>query len=189
MLETIQQEVGSVRRIAVIKDKDDMLKATETLSKLNVLLDNLKKDEKLLTEPLNKTLDEIKGRYKPTKTVLESEIARIRSVMSVYQTEQVRIQKEEEAKIASRIGEGKGKIKFETATKKMSEIERVDNVVSSDVGTVRFSNTKVLKVVDMNLIPDEYFDLNETKLLKVLKAGVVVAGAVLEDKLIAVNKR
>jgi len=189
MLETIQQEVGSVGRIAVIKDKDDMLKATETLSKLNVLMDRLVEEKEKITKPLNEALKEVRNKYKPVETVLESEIARIRSVMSVYQTEQVRIQKEEEAKIASRIGEGKGKIKFETATKKMSEIERVDNIVSSDVGTVKFRTDKVLKVVDMNLIPDEYFDLNESKLLKVLKAGVVVAGAVLEDKLIAVNKR
>lgn len=189
MLETIQQEVGGIGRIAVIKDKDDMLKATETLSKLNVLMDRLVEEKEKITKPLNEALKEVRGKYKPVETVLESEIERIRNVMSVYQTEQVRLEKVEEAKIANRVGEGKGKIKIETATKKMSEIERVDNVVSSDVGTVKFRTDKILKVVDINLIPDEYFDLNESKLLKALKAGVVVAGAVLEDKLVPINNR
>ncbi len=109
--------------------------------------------------------------------------------MSVYQTEQVRIQKQEADRIASRVGEGKGKLKVETAVKKIAELPVAQKEIATNIGLVQFRETKVLKITDINLIPDRYWIIDEKAILNDLKAGIEVAGAMVETIQTPVNYR
>ena len=172
-----------------IKNQDDMKVAVDILSKLNKWNDSIIEDREKITKPLNEALKEVRAKYKPLEKTLEQAIEIVRNEMSVYQTAEVkRVQKEQDA-IANRIREGKGGLKIETAMRKLDEIDGVADKVESDSGIVKFRNDKILKIVDISKIPDKYFDLNESALLKDLKAGVIVDGAELEDKLVPINSR
>ncbi len=188
----IKEEASPVIRDAEklsIMTATEMKKATEILSKLNKYNDNLVADMKKVTDPLNAALKEIRGRYNPVKTVLESAIEIIRKKMGAYQTEALRLQKIEEDKIAARVGEGKGKLKMETASKKMGEIEKPDAIVEAESGSLSFISKQQLKVTNEGLIPDEYFILNEKAVLDALKAGLLVPGAEIEIIQVPRNSR
>lgn len=173
----------------VISDIDTMTKATEYLSQANKNLDALTKDKELLTKPINESLKAIRAKYKPTETALEDIIASIRQEMSRYQTEQIRIQKEEQDKIANRIGEGRGKIKMETAIAKMDSLPQVINKTSTESGSLTFRPTSTLKIIDPIAIPRKYLIIDEVALLTALKAGIVVEGAEIEIIQVPINKR
>jgi len=172
-----------------ITSPEDMSKSAELLSRCNRYLDSLTLEKEKVTKPLNEALKEVRGRYKPVETALTSTIAALRSEQSRYQTEQVRIQREAEAKIAARVKEGKGNLKIETAVKKLAEVDRPEVVVATESGALKFRTSQVLKVVDLAKIPKSYFDLNESRLTKDLKAGKTIPGAELEEVQTPVNYR
>lgn len=131
-----------------------------------------KKDE--VSKPLLQAIAAERARFAPTIAKYEEAIKKISDVLSAYQTEQLRAQREKEEKILS-----DGRLKTETVITRLAEVEQPV--------TKGFRKHQVLKVTDLSLIPKEYFDLNESKLLADLKAGKTVNGAEIDVKMIAVS--
>lgn len=159
-----------------INTPDQMVSATRNLSVLNQTLDRLTEDKELLTKPINLLLKEIRGRYKPFEDKLEEAIAAVRKSMITYQTEQKRLAKIEEDKIINRIGEGKGKLKVETAIKKMEAVDKPDQKVSTDEGLVKFKTVKKFEVTDVSKLPVEFLLANEVAIRKAMTEGKEIAG-------------
>lgn len=172
-----------------IKDTKSMTEGTELLSYLNKKLDAVTTEKEKVTKPLNEALKNERARWKPIETILEEAITSLRKKMSVYQTEQIRKQKEEEARIANRIGEGKGKLKLETAVKKMEEIDRPEAKIETDRGSVRFRTDKILKIVDATKIPRNFLLPDEKLILMHLKNGNAVPGCEIEEVQTPINSR
>ena len=172
-----------------INSKEDMLVSVEMLSRCNKYLDALKTDKEKITKPLNEALKEVREKYKPSENVLEEAIGYLRGEQSRYQTEQVILQREEEAKIAARMKPGKGNLSVEKAVEKLENIERADTKIETESGTVKFRETQVLKIWDVLLVPREYMLPDEKLILADLKAGKSINGARLEITQIPINSR
>lgn len=172
-----------------IVSSETMQEGVQYLSQLNQFLDKLTEEKEKLTKPINEALKEIRSRYKPTELLLEGAISHLRSDMSAYQTTQLRIKEEEEKKIAARIGEGKGKLKIETAVEQINNLATPASKVSSDAGEVKFRTDKKLKITDGDLIPREYLIIDEKALFSALKLGKTIPGAEIELIQTPVNAR
>ncbi len=172
-----------------IKNERDMKEASELLSRLNQFNDKIAEEREKVTKPLNEALKAERMRWKPIETPNAEAIAIVREKMSVYQTAEIKRQREEEARIAARVGEGKGKIKIETAVKKLDDVEKPDDQVKTDSGLTAFREDKVLRMIDASLIPREYLVVDEKKVLEALKAGIKVPGAEVEIKMVPINYR
>lgn len=151
------------------------------LEEAQALRVELKKQLKAITDEKDKVsrplLDAIsaeRARFAPYIKKYEDAILKISQLLSEYQTEQLKLQKQKEEKILS-----DGRLKTETVITRLSEIEQPI--------TKGFRKHQVLKVTNISIIPLEYFDLNESKLLADLKAGKIVKGAEIEVKMIAVG--
>lgn len=173
----------------IIKDHGSVQMAVEMLSKLNKINDKIIEEKEKITRPLNEALRAERARWKPTETINTEAINILRTKLSVYQTNLVQIQKEEELKIANRVKSGKGNLSLDTAVKKIEALPEISKEIPSTEGLVQFREVKVLKVTDIKLIPHEYFDLNETRLLVDLKLGQKVPGAEIEIKQVPANYR
>jgi len=184
----IQKEVSPIVKKAkalVISTPKELTKAVSILSELNIANDKITEEKEKVTKPLNEALKAERSRWKPMEIILETAITAIRQKMSSYQTEIAKKQKEEEAKVAEQLA--KGEISFDEATK---AIVLPDNEgIETKAGTVKFRTVQVLKVVDISLIPDEYWEIMESKLLADLKAGKTIAGVELEEQQVPINYR
>lgn len=198
LINSKNKEIAIVKKINPVIEKinsfnivsaETMQEGVQYLSQLNQFLDKLTEEKEKLTKPINEALKEIRSRYKPTELLLEGAISHLRSDMSMYQTEQLRIKKEEEEKIAARIGEGKGKLKIETAVEKINNLENIPSRVSSDAGEVKFRTDKKLKITDEKLIPREFLIIDEKSLFSALKLGKTIPGAKIELIQTPVNAR
>jgi hypothetical protein len=96
--------------------------------------------------------------------------------MSAYQTEQDRIAREKEEKIAARVGEGKGKLKVETAVNKMNEIERAPEKIESEKGKLSFRTVKKFEVQDTGMLPPDYILPDLSAIRKAMLAGLELPG-------------
>lgn len=188
----VQKEVQPLVVIAekmTIVDAGSMEKAVEALSRLNQIHDRIEAEKDKVLGPLLEATKAEKARWKPVESLYEEAISIIRGKMSVYQTAETKRIKEEEARIAARVGAGRGKLKIETAVEKIENIDRVDKKVVTGSGLVKFRTDQKLKIVDETKIPREYLVVDEKKVLADLKAGKKVAGAEIEEVQVPVNYR
>ncbi len=181
--------VAKAEKISLINSDSELEAASEVLSQLNQYNDSLKAEKKKLTEPANSTLKAIKAFFAPIEERVLPHIDAIRGAMAYYQTEKVRLAREEEAKILSRVGEGKGKLKFETAVKKMGEVEKPMEKIATASGGLRFREDKKLRIVDIAKVPREYMVVDEKKVLDALKGGASVPGCEIELVQVPINSR
>lgn len=172
-----------------IKTPDDMAVAAETLSNINKYADAVKKKQESLTKPLNEALKNIRAMFAPLKDSLDDAILKIRGAMTTYQTESKRIADNEAAKIAARVGEGKGKISVDTAVKKMSEIDKPKNTVTVENGQIKFKTVQKFEIIDVSLLPKEYILPDEVKIRAVMKIGTQLPGVRYFSEEIPVNSR
>lgn len=189
VLNKIPENITLQAQDLVIIDDKSLTQGVKMLSQLNKWNDQVMEEKEKLTKPLNATLKEIRGRYKPIEELLETAINSIRGKMITFQTERTNKQKEEEAKITDRIGEGKGKLKIETATKKLEDLGEVDTKFEGDNGSVKFKVDRKFEVVDLSKLPVEYHLADEVKIRKVMKAGIELEGVKYWDEQIPYNSR
>lgn len=160
----------------IIKDEKTMVKATEMLSQINKIGDAMKAEKDKTMRPALDTVAAIRLQWRTIETRYESAIAIIRQKMTEYQTEKVRIRREEEAKIAARVGEGKGKLKVETAVRQMEEVEKPASTVTTDSGAVKFRAVKKFEVMDMTMLPMQYHLADEVAIRKAMLDGKQLPG-------------
>lgn len=186
---TINDKIVTHAESFEIKTQADMPIAVEMLSEINSELDRITKDKKKLTDPLNAALDEINSRYKPHETRLKSSKEVLRSLISQYQTNATKMAQEEAERIAARVGEGKGKLKFETAERQVANIDTPDLKVSTDAGSISFRTDTKFKLMDITMVPAEYLLLDETKVRAALKTNIRVPGLEYYEVQTPINKR
>jgi hypothetical protein len=178
IITTIEKEliplVEDAATFQILSDTD-LKEATIILSKLNRYNDQITEEREKVTKPLNEALKAERARWKPLELQNTTAIEAIRLAMSTYQTKRINDQKQAQEAIAAKVASGK--LKPETAVKKLDAIATVDKTLSTDEGSITFHAISTLKVTDLTAIPGIYFTLDEAKLLKDLKAGITVTGA------------
>lgn len=166
-----------------IKDSKTLEIASDFRSALKKEEKRLKEDKDKIMKPLNQSIKEIRAKYKPAEDIIEKAITLLNSKMSEYQMALIIKQRKEEEKIANRIGEGKGKLSMETASRKIGELATIETPTSTG-----FRSSYVLEITKEKDIPREYLIVNEASVLQDLKKGIEIPGARLKEVLIPVNK-
>lgn len=181
----IAQEVKNID----ITDSISMKRAVEVLSQMNRYSDTVKTKKEELTKPINITLKNIRLMFKPVEEIYDESISILRKKMSDYQTAELKTREEEALRIANRVGEGKGKLKVETAINKIESLDKPEEAVSTDSGTVKFRTVKELEITDETLIPRKYLVVDERLLTNDLKNGHTIPGASLRERQVPINYR
>ena len=128
-----------------------------------------------VTAPLNQALKAERARWKPMELQNTQAIEMIREKMSTYQTEQMQLQKDKEAKIAQKLTDGK--ITLDKAIEQIEKVKTPDKEIATTAGLVQFRESQILEIINEDLIPREYLMVDEKKLLADLKNGKNVEGA------------
>jgi flagellar hook-associated protein FlgK len=166
----IIKEAGSLE----ITNGEDLKRAVEVLSSLNLLNDKVEEDRLKITKPLNDAVREVNSRYKGIKDLLTGSIASVRLKMGSYATKVAEDRAKAEEKLSKRVEAGT--MKMETAVSKLESLETVDKTVNSEAGKVTFIEKENFEVVDFKLLPDDYKVVNEKAIRESMKAGVKVEG-------------
>lgn len=180
--------VAVIEKFEITNDAE-MTQASELLSQANKQMDALTADKETLTKPLNAVLTNIRKRYKPTEKKLETAIRVLRKGIGAYQTKKEDDAKAEEARIVSRVGSGKGKLKMETAAKQIANIDGAEKKVETESGSISFRDDYEITVVDIRQIPEQFLSVDEVAIKKVFKAGGTVEGVSGKKIKVPVNRR
>ncbi|MES2409671.1 MAG: siphovirus Gp157 family protein [Patescibacteria group bacterium] len=189
---TIQKESAPIIKEAnalEIYTPAHLTQAVSILSELNKFSDRITEEKERVTKPLNEALKAERSRWKPLETQYDGAISLLRTRISAYQTKAVQEAKLAQEKIASRVGEGSGKLKIETALKKLEAIEVPTEQINTQSGSITFREVQRLNIVDETKIPREYLIPDEKRILDALKGGIEIAGCAIEIIQVPYNQR
>lgn len=182
-------EIKERAETLAVTDEKSEIRAAEMLSQFNLVGDWMKKDKAKEYDPAWKTVVAIRARWKPKEDILTAAITLVRSKMNKYRTDAKAKADAEAAKIADRVGEGKGKFKVDTAVRKIEEIDRPTGAVATEAGVVKYKTTQKFEVMDVTMLPIEYILPDEVAIRKAMLEGKKLPGVRYFEEQIPVNFR
>lgn len=150
----------------VVESEKDEQKATIALSELNKLGDEITGQKEELTTPLNGVLKAIRSRYKPLEEAHVNAISMIKRKLIAYHDKKRREADEAARKVAE--AAAKGRIKPETAVRKMDEIAPVAKNVKTEAGALQY------KKVPVATITKTVAELTDAEVVAHARAGYLV---------------
>lgn len=166
-----------------IETQEDLQKAAELLTKIKTVQKIVKTEKDKVLKPLLEATKAERARWEPIEEDTENAERTVKTKMSVYQMEAERKAREEEAKIQKQLEEGKIK-KAETAIKKIDQIEQPKANISTKTGAVQFRKIQKCRITNIDIIPDEYWEVNESRVRQAVLAGNEVPGAESYEELV-----
>lgn len=182
-IKVVESRVDSMRQMVatteVIDDKTlgqvaDKIKIVKGLGKM------VRAEMEKYTDPAREIIRTAQEKYLPfEKECIRAEMA-LKDKARVYMAAEEAKRLKEENKIAEKLAAGK--IKEQTALKKIEAIGTEVKTVRSENGaklTIRAIREVV--IVDRNLVPDEYWEIDMVKVRKVALAGVNIPGVEIKN--------
>lgn len=149
-------EATAVTNDAELGEVADKIKKVKTLAKF------VKEKKEKFTEPAKAIIAEARETYDPLLKACETAERQLKVKAGLYMTAKEEARRKEEARIAARVE--KGTMKPETAMRKMETITEAPKTVRTDTGSaLRMAKRRVAKITDKNLIPDQYWVVDEVR--------------------------
>jgi hypothetical protein len=170
-----------------IKVKEDLIKATDVLSKIKTIGKLIKEKKEGITKPLNEALNNARELFKPIEAQwLEAENIVKNKILEFEKIESERVVKQEQ-KIVDKVDNGE--ISFDKASEKIKNLQlfrRIENKIEGKVGEIQFRVIKKVIIKDASKLPREYLIPDEVKIRKDALDGKDISGVeVVEEKIIA----
>lgn len=137
----------------------DKIKGIKTLLKI------IEQKKEKFTEPAKAIISEARDTYDPMiKECRNAEVV-LKDRASKFMLQREADRKKKEEQLAARVE--KGTMKPETAMNKIENLPEAPKTVRTDTGSgLRMAKRKVAKITEPNLIPDEYWIIDEVRVRK-----------------------
>lgn len=180
MNERSLQTVNALNAIVVTND-EDAERATNVVKEAKEFRLMVEKERDEYVAPAKQIIENAKRVYDPIINQVKVAEQKVRNAIQFYLVEKEKKRKIEEDKIAAKVEVGK--LKPETAVRKLENLGESKKSVSTGGATLGIRKTKDIKVVDESLIPKEYWVVDLVKVRKVALAGVEIPGVKVVEKI------
>lgn len=176
---TLKSQISKLENQAnavTITTPEENALAIDLKAKLKDIGQTIKARKEEITKPLNVALKSARELFAPIEDQYEKAENIVGRKLIDYKQKVEAEARAIEAKIAARVE--KGTMKMETAEKKIEQIPTVQKTIKTSFGSVQFRKIKKVRITDINMIPDQYWIIDEVKLRKDVLAGIVIPGAI-----------
>jgi len=180
---TIEQKAKAMtERVSntVVENDEQLNTAAETIKLVKDLGKAVKQQKELFTKPANDIISQARKTYLPFEKACDEAEIILKRKCSVYmdKVEAERLRKQNS--IADRVESGR--LKEETGLRKMEDIGETIKTVSTPGATLTQKKVKVAYIIDQNLIPDEYWVVDESRVKRAAVAGAVIPGVEVREE-------
>jgi len=166
-----------------IKTADDLLLATEVLSKIKLVGKQITEKKEGITKPLNEALRNVRALFAPLETAWTNAEKIVKEKMVAYRNSALSKADEKTGAIERRVESGR--LSFEKAVGKIEAITP-QKTVEAKLGGIQFRTVKDVVIEDETKLPREFLVPDMAKIRKVALAGVEIAGVkVVEKQIVA----
>lgn len=159
-----------------VENAETLASAIEIRGRLHTLAKTIKDRKEAITKPINLALKEVRSLFSPVELSTANLISQVDKQIIGYKRAVDEEAKKKTEKIAARVESGT--LKPQTAAKKLAELPVVQTHVKTESGAgIQFRKIAKVRIVNPELIPDKYWEINEVLLRKDVLSGIVVTGA------------
>ena len=155
----------------LIKSEEDLVRATDTLSKIKTVAKDIEGFKKGITDPINLALKNTRSLFYPLEEGWANAEMVVKQKMIDYRQAAERKRVEEEAKLLKKIEEGK--ISVEKAAMKLETIPLVEKKIEGKKGEINFKKVWKYEVLDYTLLPMKYLQANSGAIWADVRSGQV----------------
>jgi hypothetical protein len=137
---------------------------SDKIKNVRGILKIIKAQKEKFVAPAKQIIEEARTKYDPYIKDCDNAETVLKSKATAYMVAQEVIRKEEEDKIAKKLEDGK--IKTETAVKRIEKLPDAPKNVQTENSGLQLRKRKVAVIEDPNLIPDEYWIIDEVRVRK-----------------------
>jgi len=173
-METMLREfqITNDEQLAVVSDK---IRQVKNLQKF------IEQEKEKLTAPAKAIIAEAKEKYDPYIAKCKDAETALKGKAGFYMEAKETARIEAEKKIAARVE--KGTMKVETAVKKIEDLPEAKKNIRTEAGSgLRMSKKRVAVIENPELVPDEYWVIDEVRARKDALAGKEIPGIVIREE-------
>jgi hypothetical protein len=154
-----------------INSAADVEGAVDTLGSIKKMQKHLKSQETDAKKPYQELVKGIIEVFRKPQTQLANAETTIKQKITTFRAAEAKKAEEQKAKIEARVGEGRGKLKVQTAINKISDVESSKSAAHVDTGSSKMTvrMIKKVRITDESLIPREYLTIDTTKVTNAAK--------------------
>ncbi len=176
-----RQGLQKVVAETTVQNDEDLAKVSDLIKGIKVFKKRVDDEMAKIIDPLKQVITDTKVKYDPyLKACLEAETV-LKQKAGVYMTEKENKRLADAKKITDDLESGKIK-KTDTAIKKLEKLPEQATTAKTETSTLTMKKIKDIEIVDRNLIPDEYWVVDEMKVKKVALAGIEIPGVKVIEK-------
>lgn len=146
----------------VITDQASYDKAVEKIAQVKQYIKDVEKQRKTITDPLNQAMKATNALFKPVRDQLEATEKALAGAILDWRREQERLEAEKQAELEAKVESGE--MDFDEALDQASNTQQLDKTSTTKRGNVTIRTIKDIEVVDITKVPEEYFELNISRL-------------------------
>ena len=158
-----------------ITSLEENAKVIEYKAELKKLGKEVKEEKEKATKPLNEVLKTVREWWSPLEKLIDERESNLEKLLLDYKHKIEDEARKKEAQIAARVE--KGTMRLDTAERKLDELPKIQTTTHTAAGQVQFRKIPQMRIINEDLIPDEYWVIDLVKLRKDVIAGMVVPGA------------
>lgn len=196
-VKAVKTKINKMQELVLSVDITDSIAVKTMAGNIKKMLDYLEDKKEALVKPAKQIIEEARLTYDPYIVACKDAKGVLTKRATDHVLEEQRKAREEEDKIAKKAAEDKKKIEAQLAEGKISEekateklqakeeqaVEKMSEVkeVGKTHGGINVRMIKQAVIFDQNLIPDQYWVVDEVAVRKAALAGVEIPGVKVEE--------
>jgi len=170
----------------IIKTDDEQQEAVQLLTIVKSNAKKIKDEKKKFLDPINALVKQTRDFFRPVELQMAQAESDIKSQLSAYENEKQAQIEAEEAKLAERMKTEE--MKPSEVVAEMDEITDVNRgPIRAKRGSASYRTVQDMKIVDRNLVPHEYWVIDEVALrrdaiTRFKATGEQIAGVVVTER-------
>jgi len=167
-----------VDETTVANDKD-LTSLAEKIKNIKLLGAYIKAEKEKLTKPAQAIINEARSKYLPYEKMCSEAEGKLKVKASIYMSKVEADRLAQEAKIAKRVDTGN--IKEETGIRKLEELGDEEKTVRTENVELQKKMVKTVIIKDRELIPHEYWIVDEVAVRRASLAGAKIPGVEVKE--------
>lgn len=173
--------LAKANEVAVITSPDEEVRAAEFTKQADLRLDKAETQRLFIVKPLKTHIKTIEDEFHTVTDPLKKAIEIVKAGMTRYRNSAEVIAAQDAAALALREGQSAARMgDLDTMNQKAAELAQAQSyapkAVITDSGKVTYRDTWKWEIEDVNVIPDEFFIVDEKLVTKFVKTGLPIKG-------------
>lgn len=179
----VEQKVGGMQKMVdetKITNDEELAGVADKIKNIKALGKYIRQEMEKYTKPAMEIVRTAQAKYLPYEKAVKKAEDDLKVKAQIYMTDQEEKRKKQEEKIAKDLDDGKIK-KEETALRKMEAIGEEKKSINTGSATLTRKMVKVAEITEPELVPKEYWIIDEARVKKAAIAGAVIPGVTVKE--------